>query len=88
MRTCPDCGGPVREVFSGSMVGSSRMLYVFMLVIEARAPRQIAANAWMCDTCRIAGGIPPPATPLERAERERQMAEMVRATVPFWRSSV
>ena len=91
MVTCPRCGGTVRKVWGGyGFIGNASMLYHWLTVTEAKEPVQIAANAWMCDACRMAGGIPPPLTPLEKADNERRWAEIEAhcGDTPFWRSTV
>lgn len=86
-RRCTACNGPVREVWGGyGFLGSPSHLYWWLIVAKAEPPVAIAANAWMCDACRIAGGIAPPRTPEEQADDARRWAEIAacREDSPFW----
>lgn len=90
-RRCHACTGPVREVWGGyGFIGSASHVYWWLVVTEAKPPVAIAANAWMCDACHIAGGIAPPLTPEEQAENARRWAEIEarRGDAPFWRGTL
>lgn len=61
IKKCSQCEGPISWTFrvTGGFVGGVGTLYYYGCLLREDPTFTLNANAWACDSCKIAGFFPP-----------------------------